>query len=271
MSFYDVIQTHPRGEIEREIRRRSRGDVERALAARLPGLDGLMSLLSPAAEPFLEEMAQRAHRLTLQRFGRVMGMFAPLYLSNVCTNRCVYCGFNVGNGVSRVTLTPDESASEGELLHRMGFRSVLLLTGEAPHIITAQYLERVLARLRQDDLPLAAARKIAPGLLIGVSAHSREEALQAGDEAADYVNIGPIFPTRTKEGVSRFLGPEAIPAIAAGLTIPFTVMGGINGANIESVLAQGARRVAVVTAVTQAPDMAGAVAALRERIKVAGT
>lgn len=148
MSFYDVIHSYDWGGIRKEIGRRSRGDVERALAARTPGLDDLLSLLSPQAEPFLEVMAQRAHRLTLQRFGRVMGMFAPLYLSNVCTNRCVYCGFNAGNTISRVTLTPEEAATEGESLRRMGFRTVLLLSGEAPQIITEEYLERVLGRLR---------------------------------------------------------------------------------------------------------------------------
>ena len=60
-------------------------------------------------------MAQRAHRLTVQRFGRVMGMFAPLYLSNVCTNQCVYCGFNAANVVTRVTLTPEEAEREGDV------------------------------------------------------------------------------------------------------------------------------------------------------------
>jgi 2-iminoacetate synthase len=148
MSFTEVIRSHRRGEIEREIASRTRGDVERALASRIPGLDDLVSLLSPAAEPFLEEMAQRAHRVTLQRFGRVMGMFVPLYLSNVCTNGCVYCGFNAGNEVSRVTLTPEEAAGEGECLRRLGFRSVLLLTGEAPRLITGEYMGRVLERLR---------------------------------------------------------------------------------------------------------------------------
>ena len=113
MSFYDVIRTYRWEEIAGEIGRRSRPDVERALAARSPGLDDLLSLLSPAAGPFLEAMAQRAHRLTVQRFGRVMGMFAPLYLSNVCTNRCVYCGFNAANVVARVTLTPEEAEREG--------------------------------------------------------------------------------------------------------------------------------------------------------------
>ncbi|OIP88397.1 MAG: 2-iminoacetate synthase ThiH [Syntrophobacterales bacterium CG_4_8_14_3_um_filter_58_8] len=148
MSFYDVIHSYDWDEIQKEIDGRSREDVERALAARTLGFDDLLSLLSPAAEPFLEEMAQRAHRLTVQRFGLVMGMFAPLYLSNVCTNRCVYCGFNAGNAITRLTLTLEDAETEGESLRRMGFHTVLLLSGEAPQIITEEYLKRVLGRLR---------------------------------------------------------------------------------------------------------------------------
>jgi 2-iminoacetate synthase len=116
-----------------EIGRRSRQDVERALASRSPGLDDLLSLLAPAAAQFLEAMAQRAHRLTVQRFGRVMGMFAPLYLSNVCTNQCVYCGFNAANVVNRVTLTPEEAERKGRRYAGWG-SNVLLLSGEAPRL-----------------------------------------------------------------------------------------------------------------------------------------
>ena len=121
--------------------------------------------------------------------------------------------------------------------------------------------------LGQDNLPVAAVRRIAPELLIGASSHNIEEALRAQSDGADYVNIGPIFPTSTKEGVKKFLGPEAIAAIGPRLSVPFTVMGGINGSNISRVVANGARRVAVVTAVTQAPDMAAAVRSLRESIR----
>ncbi|PJC76565.1 MAG: thiamine phosphate synthase, partial [Syntrophobacterales bacterium CG_4_8_14_3_um_filter_58_8] len=138
------------------------------------------------------------------------------------------------------------------------------------HVDIALAVEADGVHLGQEDLPLAAARAIAPDLLIGISTNSREEALKAQGEGADYVNIGPIFPTRTKEGATRFLGPEAIAGIAAGLEIPFTVMGGINGDNIDRVLTQGARRVAVVTAVTMADDMAEMIASLREKIRRAG-
>ena len=121
--------------------------------------------------------------------------------------------------------------------------------------------------LGQDDLPVDVARSLAPDLLIGASTHSREEALQAARRGADYVNIGPLFPTGTKEGLQHFLGPEAITEIGDGLPLPFTVMGGISEANIGRVLERGAGRVAVVTAVTEAPDIAGRVRRLRAIIR----
>lgn len=124
--------------------------------------------------------------------------------------------------------------------------------------------------LGQDDLPVQAARDLAPDLLLGASAHNLAEALAAQAAGADYVNIGPIFPTRTKEGVSTFLGPEAIGGFIPALRVPFTVMGGIGLDNIDQVLAQGARRIAVVTAVTAAADPRAAARALRERIRAAG-
>ena len=135
------------------------------------------------------------------------------------------------------------------------------------HLDIAMAVEADGVHLGQDDLPVAAARKLAPELLIGASTHSLEDALQAQDDGADYVNIGPIFPTKTKEGIDRYLGPDAIAAISAKIQVPFTVMGGINDSNIEQVLAQGARRIAVVTAVTQAPDIRETVISLRKRIR----
>jgi thiamine-phosphate pyrophosphorylase len=180
-------------------------------------------------------------------------------------------GAAIRGGAKIIQLREKELAT-GELYGMaLAFRKItadagmLLIINDRIDIALAAGADGV--HLGQEDLPLSAARRIAPELLIGISTHSREEALQAQNGGADYVNIGPIFPTRTKEGVSRFLSPEAIPGIAAGLEIPFTVMGGINGANIGKVVGRGARRIAVVTAITMADDMAGAVAALRERIR----
>lgn len=140
---------------------------------------------------------------------------------------------------------------------------VLLIIND--HLDVALAIDADGVHLGQDDFPIEAARRIAPDLLIGCSTHSLDEALQAQAAGADYVNIGPIFPTGTKEHVQA-IGVQAIRAIAPHLTIPFTVMGGIKASNIGEVVAAGAQRIAVVTAVTQAQDMAAAVRALRAEI-----
>ena len=141
---------------------------------------------------------------------------------------------------------------------------VLLIIND--HVDIALGVEADGVHLGQEDLPLTVARQLAPELLIGSSTHSLEDVLQAQKDGADYVNIGPIFPTRTKEGVERVLGPEAISTISPHIEVPFTVMGGINEENIDQVLAQGARRVAMVTAITKAADIAKKVRSLREKI-----
>lgn len=151
-----------------------------------------------------------------------------------------------------------------EMTSRAG---VLLIINDRVDIAMAVEADGV--HLGQDDFPVPAARKLAPELLIGASTHDLEEALRAQEEGADYVNIGPIFLTGTKEGVKHYLGPEAIPSISSRLRIPFTVMGGIKESNIGRVLSAGARRVAVVTAITQADDIARAVRSLRSLINSA--
>jgi len=117
--------------------------------------------------------------------------------------------------------------------------------------------------LGQDDYPLPAARKLAPELLLGASTHSREEALQAQTEGADYVNLGPIYPTQTKHTPSPALGPETIKDTAPLLTIPFTVMGGIKQQHLPELISLGATRIAMVTEITQAEDITARVKELR--------
>ncbi|OGC23389.1 thiamine-phosphate diphosphorylase [candidate division WOR-1 bacterium RIFOXYB2_FULL_42_35] len=107
------------------------------------------------------------------------------------------------------------------------------------------------------DLSIAAARRLAPALLIGASSHNLEEALTAQEAGADYVNIGPIFPTQTKNVVGQVVGVSAIKEISSQLKIPFTVMGGIKKSNINEVLAAGAGHIAMVTEITQAGDVKG--------------
>lgn len=141
---------------------------------------------------------------------------------------------------------------------------VLLIVNDRIDIAQAVGADGV--HLGQDDIPLLAARALAPELLIGASTHSAEQALKAQAEGADYVNIGPIFQTNTKEGVDYFLGPEAVTEIGGKVDVPFTVMGGINSTNIREVVARGARKVAMVTAITQAEDIMEAVRQFRKEI-----
>jgi thiamine-phosphate pyrophosphorylase len=122
--------------------------------------------------------------------------------------------------------------------------------------------------LGQDDLPVPAARRIGPDLIIGASTHSIEEAVRAQAEGASYINIGPLFPTGTKQWDGEFLGIEGLKRIAAAARIPFTAMGGIKREHIPELVRAGARTVALVTAVTAAPDPSRAaeelLAALRQ-------
>ncbi len=124
--------------------------------------------------------------------------------------------------------------------------------------------------LGQDDLPVADARRIAPELLVGASSHDLDEALAAQSAGATYVNIGPIFATQTKDVPTGVVGPEMIDTIRPHLTIPFTCMGGLKAHNLHEVVRRGTRRVAVVTAVTAAPDVRIAAKELRQAIHTAG-
>ena len=121
--------------------------------------------------------------------------------------------------------------------------------------------------LGQDDFPIAEARRlVGPSMIVGASTHSLDQALRAEQQGASYVNVGPIFPTGTKKGGYPPVGPELIGKVLGRITLPMTTMGGINLSNVDLVLEQGARRVAVVSAVVGAEDITAAAAALRERI-----
>ena len=115
-------------------------DVERALKASRRSLADLAVLLSAPAAERLEDMARLAHQTTVRRFGRVVKLFAPLYLSNECVSVCTYCGFSAGNDIARRTLTPEEILAEARALRARGFRHVLLVSGEHARVVSKDYL-----------------------------------------------------------------------------------------------------------------------------------
>lgn len=115
-------------------------DVDRALRVPRRTVDDFAALLSPAAASSLEDLAAAAHAATVRRFGRVVRMFAPLYLSNECVSVCTYCGFAAGNDVARRTLAVEEVGEEARALLARGFRHILLVAGEHARIVSKDYL-----------------------------------------------------------------------------------------------------------------------------------
>ncbi len=107
-------------------------------------------LISPGATELLEQLGRRSHALTRQRFGRVIRLFAPLYLSNECVNNCKYCGFSRDNPIVRVTLSVEEVQREAQALKAQGFRNILLVAGEHPKFVSTHYLRDCIAALHAD-------------------------------------------------------------------------------------------------------------------------
>lgn len=148
MSFNAELENYGWEDIQLAIRAKTTSQVKQALHAQKCSADDLMALLSPAAQPMLEELARAAHGLTVQRFGRVIQMYAPIYVSSQCANSCVYCGFSCENHIARATLSPDQVVQEGRFLHREGFRHVLLVSGESHRHLSPDDLGRIAAKLR---------------------------------------------------------------------------------------------------------------------------
>lgn len=125
-------------------------EVEAALASRAGSYSPtkLLALVSPAAEPYLERMAEQSRDLTVRRFGRAMRLYAPLYLSSYCINKCRYCGFNADHGFERIRLTLEQALEEANVLAAEGFRDVLLVSGEDRTFVTIDYLTELARRLK---------------------------------------------------------------------------------------------------------------------------
>ena len=115
-------------------------DVKEALAAETCSVDNFKALLSPAASPFLEEIAQKAQKETRKHFGNSVAIFTPLYIANYCENYCVYCGFNCHNKIKRAQLNAEEIEKEMQAIAETGLEEVLILTGESPNKSSVEYI-----------------------------------------------------------------------------------------------------------------------------------
>ena len=146
--FSEVFERYSWAAVRQSIYSKTRVDVERALVKRQRDLEDFKALISPAAAPYLEQMAQLSHRLTQRRFGKVMQLYVPLYVSNECQNICTYCGFSYDNKIRRRTLSAGELLTEAAAIKEMGYEHVLLVSGEANITVGMDYFIRALDVLR---------------------------------------------------------------------------------------------------------------------------
>lgn len=148
-TFKSVFNQYDWNTIQSKIYQTSPQEVERALTKNKRNLDDFLALISPAALPYLEQMAQECHTLTKKRFGKTIQMYAPLYLSNECQNICTYCGFSLDNKIKRKTLSDLEIKLEVEALKGIGFDHVLLVTGEANYTVNINYFLNAITQIRE--------------------------------------------------------------------------------------------------------------------------
>lgn len=124
-------------------------DVCIALRKNRLDIEDFKALISPVAAPYLEQMAAKSRQLTQQRFGKTMQFYIPLYLTNACTNHCVYCGFNHENKIKRIILTDEEILNEVKAIKKLGnFEHILLVTGESPRHAGVEYLENAIKLIK---------------------------------------------------------------------------------------------------------------------------
>ena len=134
--------------LEKEIYSFKTQDVKNVLRKDKFDIDDFKILISPAAKPFIEEMAQRSHNITKKRFGNTIQMYIPMYLSNECQNICTYCGFSMDNKIKRKTLTDKEIIKEAEYIKNLGYDHILLVTGEASKTVGVSYLKNAIKLVR---------------------------------------------------------------------------------------------------------------------------
>jgi len=148
MSFIEEFAKLEWDDIRLSIYSKTQADVRRALATSRPNLDDFKALISPAAEPFLEQMAQKSKELTQQRFGRTIQLYIPLYLSSMCSNICTYCGFSMENKIRRVTLDMAQLKREIAAIKAIGFDHILIVTGESERKVGMAYFREAIALIK---------------------------------------------------------------------------------------------------------------------------
>lgn len=149
MTFYNEIARLKNTDFTGFFRRTTSSQINNILAKSDLQSQDFLALLSPEAVPLLENMAQIAHHLALQHFGRTILLYTPLYLANYCINHCVYCGFNATNNILRRKLTLPEVEMEARIISETGLKHLLILTGESRQHSPVSYIKDCVGILRK--------------------------------------------------------------------------------------------------------------------------
>ncbi|MDD6002970.1 MAG: 2-iminoacetate synthase ThiH [Bacteroidales bacterium] len=162
--FSDELNNIDWDETTQKIYSSTDNDVRRALSKAHCNVEDFMALLSPAAEPYLETMARLSRKYTQERFGNTISMFIPLYITNSCTNSCIYCGFHRENPMARTILTLSQIEDEYKAIKKLApFENILLVTGENPAKAGVPYIadavelaKKYFSNIKIEVMPLSA-------------------------------------------------------------------------------------------------------------------
>ncbi|MGL5314039.1 MAG: 2-iminoacetate synthase ThiH [Peptostreptococcaceae bacterium] len=149
MSFYEVIERYRDFDFNKYFDNVTSNDVLRSIQSDNLSEFDLLNLISPKAKDTLEDMAQKANKLSLNNFGRTILLYTPMYISNYCINRCSYCGYNIDNRINRKKLNQEQIEKEAMEISKLGFKHLLILTGESAHHAPTDYIKESVKTIKK--------------------------------------------------------------------------------------------------------------------------
>lgn len=149
MSFYDISLKLKDYDFNSFFSTVTAKRIENILAKDRITEEEYLCLLSPVAENYLEEMAEKSHRLSLNNFGKAVSIYTPMYIANFCENKCAYCGYNVGNKIKRKKLTLEEIEKEAKSISATGIKQIIVLTGESRYYSSVEYIKDAVKILKK--------------------------------------------------------------------------------------------------------------------------
>lgn len=179
MSYYQIYSKYKNLPLERLFDDIQPSDIPQAINSNAQSEKQLLALLSPAAQDYLEDMAQTAHRLTVSNFGKTIQLYTPMYLSSYCDNTCAYCGFNAANPLSRKKLSLEEVEKEAACIASSGLAHILILTGDSRKDSPIRYIKDCLKILKKHFVSIS----------IEIYALTQDEYQELSNEGVDGLTI----------------------------------------------------------------------------------